>query len=89
MTDTGSTTVRVSRDVHRRLKALAEEEGDTLSEVVDRLLEERRREQFFRRTNEGFDRLRRRRDEGAQYDAETEELAGASNDGLEAHPYDG
>ena len=89
MTDIGSTTVRVSRDVHRRLKALAEEEGDTLSEVVDRLLEERRREQFFRRTNEGFDRLRRRRDEGAQYDAETEELAGASNDGLEAHPYDG
>ena len=89
MSDTDSTTVRVSRDVHRRLKTLAEEEGKTLSEVVDRLLEERRRDRFFRRTNEGFARLRNDEEAWTKYEEETAELRGASNDGLEEHPHDG
>ena len=89
MAETGSTTVRVSRDVHRRLKTLAEEEGKTLSEAIDRLLEDRRRAQFFHRTNVGFARLRDDREDWGEYEWEADELEGASDDGLNEFPYDG
>lgn len=89
MAVSGSTTVRVSHDVHRRLKKMAEAEDVTLSEAIDRLLEERRRDQFFRRTNEGFARLRREEEAWATYEDETDELGAASDDGLTEFPYDG
>lgn len=87
MTSSGSTSVRVSRDVHRRLKKMAEEEGVTLSEAIDRLLEERRRTRFFEGTNQGFADLRNDEERWEAYQEETKEIDSAAADGLEDFPY--
>lgn len=87
MSATDSTSVRVSRDVHRRLKRVAEEEGDTMSDVIDRLLDEHRRSQFFRKVNEGFAQLRADEDEWEAYQEEIEEIEAASGDGLNEFPF--
>jgi predicted transcriptional regulator len=49
-----TTTVRVSKDTHRRLQELARESGVTMPELVDRLVEADRRRRLFDRANEAY-----------------------------------
>ena len=88
MSLSGDGTVRIDRDPHRRFLLLVEKEG-SISEIVGRLLEKRRRLRFFRRTNEGFARLRSNRQNWEDYRVERDKFAGSSGDGLEAYPYTG
>ncbi len=53
-----TTTVRVSRQTHRRLQELAREAGVTMPELVDRLVEADRRRQLFDRADEAYAALR-------------------------------
>jgi hypothetical protein len=53
-----TTTVRVSLETRETLRRLAQEEGLALHEVLSRAVERYDREQFIKRTNEEYARLR-------------------------------
>lgn len=46
-----STTIRIDREVHAELKAIAEEEGLTLTDTLRKLVEEHRRDRLFAQAN--------------------------------------
>jgi predicted transcriptional regulator len=53
-----STTVRVSMHTHELLRKLAEASGEPLHKVLERAVENYRREQFYAEFNAAFERLR-------------------------------
>jgi predicted transcriptional regulator len=53
-----STTVRVSEQTHELLRQLAEATGEPLQKVLERAVENYRREQFFAEFNAAYERLR-------------------------------
>jgi predicted transcriptional regulator len=53
-----STTVRVSEHTHELLRKLAEASGEPLQKVLERAVENYRREQFYVEFNAAFERLR-------------------------------
>jgi predicted transcriptional regulator len=52
-----STTVRVSEHTHELLRKLAEATGEPLAKVLERAVENYRREQFFAELNAAYERL--------------------------------
>lgn len=52
------TTVRVREETHRALRQLAEQEGDTLQDVLSRAVEAYRRMRILAETNAGYAALR-------------------------------
>lgn len=85
----GTTTVRVSDEVHRALKSLAEDTGESMHQVLARALELYRRQRFWDAVDEGYRKL------GADPEAWAEELAERALwdstllDGLHDDPYEG
>jgi predicted DNA-binding protein len=53
-----TTTVRVSEHTHDLLRKLAEATGEPLQRVLERAVENYRREQFYAEFNAAFERLR-------------------------------
>jgi predicted DNA-binding protein len=53
-----TTTVRVSEHTHDLLRKLAEATGEPLQKVLERAVENYRREQFYAEFNAAFERLR-------------------------------
>jgi len=53
-----STTVRVSEHTHELLRKLAEATGEPLAKVLERAVENYRREQFFAELNAAYARLK-------------------------------
>ncbi|MFB6230623.1 MAG: hypothetical protein ABEL04_05645 [Salinibacter sp.] len=53
-----STTIRIDRDVHADLKAIAEEEGFMLTDTLRKLVEQHRRDQLFNQADQAYRRLR-------------------------------
>ena len=51
--------VRISPHAHELLRKLAEEEDASMQAVLDRAIEQYRRERFLRAANEDYARLRR------------------------------
>jgi predicted transcriptional regulator len=54
----GSTTVRVSDETHELLRKLAAATGEPMQRVLERAVENYRREQFFAELNAAYERLR-------------------------------
>jgi predicted transcriptional regulator len=52
-----STTVRVSTETHELLRKLAEATGEPLQRVLERAVENYRREQFFAELDTAYERL--------------------------------
>lgn len=55
---TPTTTIRVSRETHRRLRALAHASGRPISEVLSAALQRYEDEVFWERVNAGYAALR-------------------------------
>jgi hypothetical protein len=51
-------TVRISAASHRLLKELAEQTGETMTDVLDKALDAYRRKVFFEQLNAGYAELR-------------------------------
>lgn len=77
-----STTIRIDRDVHARLKAIAEEEGLTLTDTLRTLVEKHRRDRMFERSDRAYRRLREDSDAWDEMESERREVEGAQADGL-------
>lgn len=84
---TPTRTIRVRAEVHNRLQAMASESHQSIGGLLEDLIEERRKAEFFARLEEDFRRLRADPDESAAYDAELAIWDATLQDGLEDAPW--
>lgn len=77
-------TIRVSRSTHVLLRNLAEETGETMTEIVGRAVEAYRRKRFLEGVNESFGVLQADPSARADYDTEIELWDATLADGMEA-----
>ena len=82
----GTTTVRISGAAHQKLRELAEEDGVSLTEELDRIVEAQRRRRFIERANRAYAALKSDEKNWAAYQKEMSELEGTLMDGLEDEP---
>jgi hypothetical protein len=78
-----SQTVPISETSHRLLKDLAEQTGQSTSEVLDKALDAYRRKVFFERLNAGYAELRADPDAWAEHLAERQGWDATLMDGLD------
>jgi predicted DNA-binding protein len=78
-----STTVRVSAETHELLRKLAAATGEPLQRVLERAVENYRREQFYAEFNAAFERLRSDPVAWKDHLAERAEMEGTLADGLD------
>jgi predicted transcriptional regulator len=78
-----STTVRVTKHTHELLRELAEATGQPLQQVLERAVENYRRQQFFAELDAAYERLQADPVAWAEELAEREELEGTLADGLD------
>jgi hypothetical protein len=76
-------TVRISETAHQILKALAEQTGQSIMEVLDKALDEYRRKLFFEQMNAGYAVLQADPKAWAEAEAERKLWDATSMDGLD------
>ena len=76
-------TVPISEASHQILKELAEETGQTLTDVLDKALDAYRRKVFFEKLNAGYAELRADPEAWAEHLAERKLWDAALMDGLD------
>jgi hypothetical protein len=86
-TASGATTVKLSRDAHADLAALAKVRGLAMSALLADLIERERRRAFLAAANEDYARLRADPEAWADYQAEIKSMEGTLMDGLEDDPW--
>lgn len=77
-----TTTIRVSRQTHKKLNELARASGRSAQEVVDAALELYRRERMLYATNEAYATLREQPEAWGALEAERREWDATLDDGL-------
>ena len=78
-----STTVRVTEETHELLRKLAAATGEPLQRVLERAVENYRREQFFAELDAAYQRLQADPVAWAEELGERAELEGTLADGLD------
>jgi len=76
-------TVRISEASHQILKALADQTGQTMMEVLDKALDTYRRKLFFEQLNAGYAELRADPEAWAEHLAERTQWDATLMDGLD------
>lgn len=76
-------TIRVRAEVHTRLQTMATESHQSIGGLLEDLIEERRKAEFFAQLEADFRRLRADPDAAAGYDAELAVWDTTLMDGLE------
>ena len=77
-----STTIRIDRDVHAELKAIADEEGLTLTDTLQKVVEQYRRDRLFEQADRTYRRLREKSEAWEEVETERQEIEGTQADGL-------
>jgi len=78
-------TVRISEESHRTLKDLAEQTGQTMTDVLNKALDAYRRKVFFEQLNAGYAALRADPKAWAEHLAERKLWEATQMDGLDAN----
>ncbi len=78
-----SLTIRVSRSTHGLLRELADQTGDTMTDIVDRAVREYQRRQFWADYHAAYAALRADPSAWADLQGEVESWDSTSADGLE------
>lgn len=77
-----TTVVRIEAGTHATLWAWSEAQGKSIGQVVAELVEQQKREQFWRRMREDYERLQADPAAWKDYQDEVALLEGGSMDGL-------
>lgn len=83
---TPTTSIRIGRETHERLKEIARKENASLGRVIDDLITGYERAEFRRQMQEDFRKLREDPVAWAEYQAETDLWDQTAGDGLEDEP---
>ena len=78
-----TTTIRVSEKTRDLLNTLARDEGVPMQQIVERALEQYRRQQVLAATNAAYAVLRSNQQAAQEWQAEQDEWDATINDGLE------
>lgn len=78
-----TTSVRITRETHEKLQGMAEADGVSLTDELDRIIEEQRRQRLFKQADEAYASLHDDEEAWADVQQEREELEGTLADGLE------
>lgn len=78
-----SSTVRISAASRKVLRELAERNGTSMQALIERALEEYRRQRFLEECNAAYAAVRADPSAWAEVEAERRELAGSLMDGLD------
>lgn len=81
-----TTSIRIDRSAHERLKKVAEKEQSSLSGAINELLDRYEKQTFREQMRKDFTALREDTAAWAEYEAETELWDQAAGDGLENEP---
>lgn len=76
-------TVKISRQTFVILKAMANDSGETMQDILDKAVEEERRRRFTEQANASYARLREDSHAWAEYRAELDAWDTTLMDGLE------
>ena len=79
-------TIRVREKTHAALREVSEERGVPITQLIEELTERLQREEFFRKGNEAYARLREDPEAWAELLAERAEWDCTLMDGLEDEP---
>lgn len=77
-----SSAVRISPESHEKLRQIAEDEGVTLTEALDRAIEAYRRDRMLRDVNQAYSALRHDPKKWSEEEADRAALEGSLSDGL-------
>ena len=80
-----STTVRISEKTHHSLRALAEQSGESMQAVLDRAIEQYRRQQFLQECHAAYATLQADPEAWEDYRKELAAWDVTLMDGLDAH----
>src|SRR6184192_1596408 len=80
-------TVRISEASHQILKELAEQTGQTMTDVLDKALDAYRRKLFFEQMDAGYAELRADPEAWAEHLAERKQWDATLMDGLDANEH--
>jgi predicted transcriptional regulator len=81
-----STSIRISRSTHQKIKNIADREHKPIGDVVSDAIERYERDEFRRAVHESFRALREDPAEWLSYQEETELWEQTNGDGLESEP---
>jgi hypothetical protein len=82
-TERDTTTVRIGRTTHEKLRKIADQTGEQIAAVLARAVEQEERRLFWQRFHAAVDRLRSDPVAWAAYQDESRELEGTLMDGLD------
>lgn len=82
-TATKTTTVRVTRETQAKLRAISEESGASIQEIIDEAVEAYRRRRIHEQANESYAALRQNPERWQEYTDEFEAWDATLMDGLE------
>lgn len=75
--------VRVSDNTHMKLKQLSKKSGQTISKILEKAVEEYRRKEFLKKTNNAYAKLRENKEKWEEELSERENWDSTIQDGLE------
>lgn len=78
-----TTGVRIRREAHEKLQGMAEADGVSLTDELDRLIEEQRRQRLFDQADRAYGALQEDEKAWDELQHEREEIEGTLADGLE------
>jgi predicted DNA-binding protein len=81
-----TTTIRVPIEVREKLAVLSDSEGKPIGKVIQKLIREHEKQEFFKGLAEDFRRLRNNPEAWAEYQREIAMWDTALMDGLENEP---
>lgn len=78
-----TTSVRITREAHEKLQGMAEADGVSLTDELDHIIEEQRRQRLFDQAEQAYTTLQEDAEAWTELEQEREELEGTLADGLE------
>jgi hypothetical protein len=79
--------IQISEASHQLLKALAEQTGQTTTDVLEKALDTYRRALFLEQTTSGYAELRADAEAWAEHEAERKQWDATLADGLDPHEH--
>ena len=82
MSESNTTTIRVSREIYNEVKSLAQQENKNIQDVIAHAIKEYKKKKFFESLNSAYMRLKTTPNAWAEELQEREEWDGVIGDGL-------
>ena len=88
MSESGTTTIRVSREINNEVKSLAQQENENIQNIISNAVKEYKKKRFFENLNSAYMRLKATPDAWKEELEERDDWDSLIADGLENYDAD-